>query len=608
MADLTLTGAVFVSSSEAGFGEVLSGAGSYGDAGNLLGGLSSFTVECRVNLPSAQSGTKVVFGQAGIFWLGTISGNIVLNYGSPENAVVVSTGVPFDYGTTNHVAVCLGDSGAKVFKDGVLIGSSATSLSSTSPSPLFNFTVKGNYNGDGQFNFLGTIDELAYFSGERYTAGFTPPTTPYAETEPDIQTLWHLDGNGDDAVAPDLPDTLPSDTAIFYSPYNWKLETESAKTICAGAYFKTIFTGSSCVLFFDLTNNLSPLPELRIVVDGTDYARVPLAQTIRVDAPDVLTNTEHLLEVYVDSTSLEVNRWGSQENQVNFTGFKLNTPSDQLKPTNTRKNKILFYGDSITEGIYTIKSTGGTDVSRHSAFISWAIQVGKNLNSEFGIVGFGAIGVVKGGAGSVPPLNTSWDFMWSGEARDFSEQPNLCVINIGTNDDATITDPTTAMLDDMMSVMTSTKFVVLEPFNGDKSAELEAGTLAAADQGRVRFQSTAGFWDVSESPDGLHPYGYACLAKIAPSVSNAIESDMCDIFTGTPSTANLSITGVPDGDYKTVLFDGSDNEVFRGVVTYASGSASLANFQAVAGTALEGYTIDNESPHENGAVITGVTV
>lgn len=74
------------------------------------------------------------------------------------------------------------------------------------------------------------------------------------------------------------------------------------------------------------------------------------------------------------------------------------------------------------------------------------------------------------------------------------------------------------------------------------------------------------------------------------------------------SQLDISIANITDGTYKTVLFDEADAEVYRANATYSGGALTIFDLPMAAGTALEGYTIDNESPHENGAVITGVTV
>lgn len=75
-----------------------------------------------------------------------------------------------------------------------------------------------------------------------------------------------------------------------------------------------------------------------------------------------------------------------------------------------------------------------------------------------------------------------------------------------------------------------------------------------------------------------------------------------------PEVSNLNLSiGAPDGTYKVYLLDQSDNVAYNGNVSFSGGATTIYDLTQAAGTALEGYTIDNESPHVNGAVITGVT-
>ena len=46
--------------------------------------------------------------------------------------------------------------------------------------------------------------------------------------------------------------------AILYSPFNWGVTAEAAKTINAGAYFKVLFSGTSCRLTTDTSANGKP--------------------------------------------------------------------------------------------------------------------------------------------------------------------------------------------------------------------------------------------------------------------------------------------------------------------------------------------------------------
>jgi hypothetical protein len=75
------------------------------------------------------------------------------------------------------------------------------------------------------------------------------------------------------------------------------------------------------------------------------------------------------------------------------------------------------------------------------------------------------------------------------------------------------------------------------------------------------------------------------------------------------STLNITVTSTPDGTYKTIITNPSDDSiVFAGNLAYSSGAATTGSLSLAVSTALTGFVIDNEATHVNGAVITGTTV
>jgi hypothetical protein len=80
-------------------------------------------------------------------------------------------------------------------------------------------------------------------------------------------------------------------------------------------------------------------------------------------------------------------------------------------------------------------------------------------------------------------------------------------------------------------------------------------------------------------------------------------------YAGLVSTLNISITGMSDASYKTIITNPVDDSiVFAANLAYASGSATTGIISVAVGAALTGFVIDNEATHVNGAVITGTTV
>jgi hypothetical protein len=134
------------------------------------------------------------------------------------------------------------------------------------------------------------------------------------------------------------------------------------------------------------------------------------------------------------------------------------------------------------------------------------------------------------------------------------------------------------------------------------SAQYGAGVAAALLDTPNRV-STAGYVSTSDLPlsgDNLH---------FSASSSRTLGVRYSEVYGGlSASNLNISVSGIPDGTYKTYLIDQSDNVLYNANATYASGAVMLSGLAVAVGTALEGYVIDNENPHANGAVIAGVTV
>lgn len=331
-----------------------------------------------------------------------------------------------------------------------------------------------------------------------------------------------------------------NDAGIVYSPYNWLVNSSSAKTINAGAYFKTKFSGTSCTLNFDITNTSTPRPRLRIKVDGRTDQSATVAATIAVTMPTGQDNSVHLLEVWVDAATETLNRWASPQNTaVVLTSITLASGSDTLAAPTVKGKRLLVYGDSITEGVRTLALSGTADLDRNSATVGWALALGNLLGAETGCVGFGASGINIGGAGGVPALNNSYANLWAGQARDFSAAPDYCVWLEGTNDGTNNTQTNgIAALNGMLTAMPGTKFYLALPLNGTSQAtNLQAIAAGCSDPTRVRYIDTAGFWSSTDASDALHPYGYTNLADIAPKLAAAIRRT-----TKTARTLSLVLT------------------------------------------------------------------
>ncbi len=107
--------------------------------------------------------------------------------------------------------------------------------------------------------------------------------------------------------------------------------------------------------------------------------------------------------------------------------------------------------------------------------------------------------------------------------------------------------------------------------------------------------------DMSAVFTGVHYEADVDTANVASALFNGIDAAFFS------SILNLSITGMTDGSFTTVLDDENGNRLFRGSITYTSetGSQSLP---IVSGSRIKGYVDDGLDPSSNGAYIEGVTV
>ena len=134
---------------------------------------------------------------------------------------------------------------------------------------------------------------------------------------------------------------------------------------------------------------------------------------------------------------------------ITFLG--LDVTGGALQPSaRPARPKMEFLGDSITEGLYIWSTYNGqtTVPWRADAPISWASQTAQSLGAEWRQVGFGVQGLLKGGSGGVPAANQTFNWIYEGVPRD-SWQPDMVVINQGTNDGGSTRDGLPARLHDV---------------------------------------------------------------------------------------------------------------------------------------------------------------
>lgn len=238
----------------------------------------------------------------------------------------------------------------------------------------------------------------------------------------------------------------------------------------------------------------------------------------------------HSVELFVKSTTETANRWKATGDSTRIILAGVETDGE-LAPWIPSDANLLIYGDSITEGVLTLGGSQKLDTDHNDASVVYSHALGPLLGAEVGVVGFGNSALTHSASGGVVPFGESWNQLWDGVPRSFSDpKPDLIIVNEGTNDgcDVTtlgcegldITGAVTSVLKKLLAACPGVPIAVVQPFNGGQVAHLKAA-VAAAGSPDVHFIDTTGFYDLRLG-GGLHPTGPNDVAQIAPRLAHKL--------------------------------------------------------------------------------------
>ncbi|MBL8236061.1 MAG: hypothetical protein JNM66_01475 [Bryobacterales bacterium] len=308
------------------------------------------------------------------------------------------------------------------------------------------------------------------------------------------------------------------DPAIFLSPYN---TTAKGEWIYPGAYLKTTFTGTSAALHFDTPGYQGAAPKFRWSVDGEPLrtgqatARLTLAEGLRPGG--------HSLVVYLAATDANYDRWSEPRQMVRLRALELDDGATVRRPRGLRKKRVVFFGDSITEGAwnlgdsYRVVEKKWVEWVKHSdATQAWPYYLARSLNAEYGVMGSGGMSWLRPSHSNIPPLPESWRFHYKGLAREWRERPDMVVVNMGTNDGERDTTAAAARwLGEVRREWPRARIVLLIPFGQQNKARL----LAAAESGAEVIDLGPAF------AEGLNKYGAGSAASFDGLHPNAVTSE-----------------------------------------------------------------------------------
>lgn len=258
-------------------------------------------------------------------------------------------------------------------------------------------------------------------------------------------------------------------------------------------YFKVKNTTTINVNF--VPNTALKTPVFAYSIDGAPMTR----QLITAPTLPTVTTGEHIVRIVVEALDEHEDKWNGEKG-VSFRDVTVDIGGVVIGVL-PKNRKIMFFGDSITEGIRVLNMNADPD--GNSATGAFPFIASSKLNAISYRVGFGASGITTGGSGYVPPLLQNIDNMTASKTTPYYE-PDIVVVNIGTNDGKStssnfITQFNTTL--DRLSIKYSgTPIFVILPFNGAKRSEI---TTCVNSRSNIYLIDTAG-WGVSTT-DGVHP-------------------------------------------------------------------------------------------------------
>jgi lysophospholipase L1-like esterase len=266
-------------------------------------------------------------------------------------------------------------------------------------------------------------------------------------------------------------------------------------TINEGSEFYFKVKGTTTInVNFQLITSLTT-PYFAYSIDGAALTR----QLITNPLLPTVTTGEHIVRIVCDGLTETENKWTGE------IGFAVSGVTVDVGGTVTgilpKNRTIMFFGDSITEGIRVLNMNANSDGNSGSGAYPYVTCA--NLNAISYRVGFGATGVTRGGSGGVPNCLQYIDNMTSTRPAPYFE-PDAIVINHGTNDggadSATFTAAYNAILDRLRIKYPGVPIFPMIPFNQAHAQDIR-GCIAGRKY--CYLVETSG-WPMTYT-DGLHP-------------------------------------------------------------------------------------------------------
>jgi lysophospholipase L1-like esterase len=302
-----------------------------------------------------------------------------------------------------------------------------------------------------------------------------------------------------------------------------------AITVNGGSHLTASFNGSGISAKFDMSGNTGVPPTVSFRIDDGDVVEKEI--TPMLELAKGLPVAEHRVLLFVRGMSEFDARWTPPlVSSTVFLGFEVAGGALVPKPR-PQRTKIEFLGDSITEGVavHTQGPAGQTTPNwRSDGARNYASLAAQKLGFEWRQVGFGRQGLTVGGNGGVPKAQDAFNFIYAGVARD-AWQPDIVVINQGTNDRATAGKDFAPLYDTFLGIVRTAypnaKIAALRPLVGDFGTEIQAQVKArkTAGDSKIFYVDTGGWTAPADFTDGIHPNESGSV-KIADKLVAALQA------------------------------------------------------------------------------------
>lgn len=303
-----------------------------------------------------------------------------------------------------------------------------------------------------------------------------------------------------------VPTVVRADSPGLVWLGRWDVTSARAVTVNSGSRVLLAFSGPRVTVLFDRRGITAP-PQVYTSLDGGP-AVVHAVTTDRLVLTAPSPGIRHVLELAVKDVDQRAPRWSTPlRSAVAVRGFALAAGGRLLAPPAVGTRRILFLGDSITQGVRLLgrdRGPNGSDGTR-----AYPALVASAFRASYQQVGFGGQGVLIGGGGGVPAAEATLGSVHAGAAADPRFRPDVVVVNQGTNDRTAspqaFRSAYRAYLSAIRQMYPGATVLAMRPLSGRHAGEVAAAVRALEDPAVLDVDTAGWLVPGAHYSDGVHP-------------------------------------------------------------------------------------------------------